>query len=121
MVAVITIILGAAILTETMCELWVKALPLQFIKEYLKTTFHENDAVSEFIDCKYCQSVWLGWLNAYILGLSIWDSPFIDGDIAKYIIIFFFGGLIAHRLSNYLHAAFDLVYYRGRAHYEFDD
>ena len=79
------------IATEALVELWKKAMPLQGIRRKLTelTPFLEIDGQHLF-DCGYCLSVWIG---AMVL-----ISYLIFNDM-----IYFFGILAIHRISNYVH------------------
>jgi len=81
------------IATEALVELWKKAMPLQGIRKKLTiwTPFLEIDGQHLF-DCGYCLSVWVGAL--VLISYSVFDG-----------MIYFFGALAIHRVSNYLHLA----------------
>jgi hypothetical protein len=79
------------IATEALVELWKKAMPLQGIRRKLTelTPFLEIDGQHLF-DCGYCLSVWVGAL--VFISYSFFDE-----------LIYFFGALAIHRVSNYVH------------------
>ena len=79
------------IATEALVELWKKAMPLQGIRRKLTTwtPFLEIDGQHLF-DCGYCLSVWVGAL--VFVSYSIFSG-----------MIYFFGILAIHRISNYVH------------------
>ena len=81
------------IATEALVELWKKAMPLQGIRRKLTiwTPFLEIDGQHLF-DCGYCLSVWVG--AVVFISYSVFDG-----------LIYFFGALAIHRISNYLHLA----------------
>lgn len=79
------------IATEAIVELWKKAMPLQGIRRKLIewTPFLEIDGQHLF-DCGYCLSVWGGAL--VLISYSLFEG-----------LIYFFGVLAIHRVSNYVH------------------
>jgi len=109
--AILMIIL-AAILTEALCQLWVDGLPVQPLRRFVKS-FSDNKHYQEFLDCKYCQSVWLGWVVAYVAAFIYMEIKNIEFHILFFAIPFFVG-IIIHRLSNYLHAVYDLIYSKSK-------
>lgn len=81
------------IATEALVELWKKAAPLQDLKEVLIefTPFlYSRRLDTHLLECPYCMSVWIGALVLIIYVLFN-------------ISIYFFGVLVVHRVSNYVH------------------
>jgi len=81
------------IATEALVELWKKAAPLQGIREWLiaRTPFlHSRRLDTHLLECPYCMSVWIGALVLIIY--VVFNNS-----------IYFFGALVVHRVSNYVH------------------
>jgi hypothetical protein len=90
------------VFTEAVTELIFKAAPLQPIRLYIRnnTTFlYSLSQDQHLLDCKYCVSVWVGFLTFLIYCLK---EPHILLTILLY-------SCIIHRVSNYLHLGFSIV------------
>jgi len=99
-----------AILVEAICQAWSDAVPLRPIKKIIKSS-KEESLWNEFLDCKYCQSFWVSLVAVYLFGIFIYSYH----EPKYFYAILFFVAIIIHRLSNYVHAVFDVIYYYSRA------
>lgn len=97
----VTKLLLLAIAVEAVVELWKKAAPLQGIKRWMisKTPFlYSEEMQTHLLDCPYCTSLWVSILAviAYL---------YMDTTVVACIVV----GLVAHRLSNYLHLMYSIT------------
>lgn len=90
-------ILIGSLITETVVELIRKSEPLNFFRKFLqKNTFFES-----LLNCGYCTSFWVGMFIACFLKIE-----FINSDFPN----FFISGLLYHRISNWLHNIYDIMF-----------
>jgi hypothetical protein len=102
---IIRVLIGT-ILTEAIVEIVSKAGIFSFIRGFLK---NKLNFIYEMIICPFCFSVWAGCFVAIVLGVRI-PVDFKLGIIGLFV-SYFFGGLLLHKLSNFLHDARDRLYY----------
>jgi hypothetical protein len=98
---VVTKLLLLAIAVEAAVELWKKAAPLQGVKRWIisKTPFlYSKEMQTHLLLCPYCCSLWLGGLMA--IGYLYMDTVAVTCIVV---------GLVAHRLSNYLHIMYSIL------------
>lgn len=89
------------IFTEAIVMLIFEASPLQSIRNKIieKTPYLYSDEFGyHLLECKYCTSVWIGFLSAILYFF-----------IQNKIIFFFILVIILHRLSNYIHLIFSII------------
>ena len=94
-------ILVGTVTCEALVQLWFYGAPIQWLRNlvrrltpFLYSKIYETHAV----DCRYCISVWMGFLVSAFL-FSLRDQT----------VVFFIAALVMHRLSNFLHLVFSLM------------
>jgi len=87
----ILLLLVFAIATESLAELFQRSFWTRWIRQKIS-----NRIISEFLECKYCQSFWIAFIISYLT--------------YKYNILIYVWIVIAiHRMANYLHNLNDMI------------
>ena len=87
----------AVLLTEALVELFTESR----FTESIRNKFSFNDATEYFVNCGYCQSVWVGLFVSMMFNMNM--------GFCSYYIDILISGLIIHRLSNLYHGFHCLV------------
>lgn len=86
----------AVALTEAVVEILVDSVLLERVRVWLGPDPETLRGI--FVRCGYCQSVHIGIVVAYLMGLVLVPIPSCPGWLHP-----LFSGLVVHRVSNWWH------------------
>jgi len=84
---------------EALVHLWFNAAPLQPVRRFFIkiTPFFTSKEQGNLFECKYCVSVWIGFILVALL--------FVRSIYLELLMI----SLVIHRLSNFLHLIMSFI------------
>jgi len=84
------------LLAIVFCEAMTEILKEAVVLEPLRSPFRRWAKFNEFMECGYCQSVWVGWGTGFLFQMEV------GLGYPWYVEAMIFG-FLAHRLSNLWH------------------